>query len=223
MENNTMNKDNILLRKETVSDYEAVENITREAFWNQHVPGCDEHYLVHIMRNAKAFIKELDFVAVVDGTIVGNIMYTKSKVVDDKDVKHQVITFGPVSVLPSHQCKGIGHMLIEHTMKLAKELGYNAIITYGDPDYYKKYGFNGAKSYDIGTADNLYADPLIAVELYDGALDNISGRFFEDEVFNIDEAAVKEFDSKYPPKELKNDLPTQVRFRELIEMNEPRK
>jgi len=218
-----MNDDNILLRQETVSDYEIVEEVTREAFWNQHVPGCDEHYLVYIMRQAQAFIKELDFVAVVNGTVVGNIMYTKSKVIDDNGTEHKVITFGPVSVLPSYQGKGIGYKLIEHTMKLAKELGYNAIITYGDPEYYKKYGFIGAKSYDIGTADNLYAEPLIAVELYKGALEHISGRFIEDDAFNIDEAAAKEFDRKYPPKELRNDLPTQVRFRELIEMNEPRK
>ncbi len=104
-------------------------------------------------------------------------MYTKSKIMDDSGIEHQVITFGPVSVLPSHQGKGIGRKLIEHTMKLAKELGYNAIITYGDPDYYKKYGFEGAKKFDIGTADNLYAIPLIALELYDGALNDISGRF----------------------------------------------
>jgi hypothetical protein len=31
-----------------------------EAFWNLHAPGCDEHYLVHIMRKHEDFIPELE-------------------------------------------------------------------------------------------------------------------------------------------------------------------
>ena len=35
-----------IIRNETPADYRAVETLTREAFWNQNFPGCDEHYLV---------------------------------------------------------------------------------------------------------------------------------------------------------------------------------
>ena len=55
--------ENIILRNETEQDYQAVENVTREAFWNVHVPGCNEHYLVHVMRDSELFIFELDFIA----------------------------------------------------------------------------------------------------------------------------------------------------------------
>lgn len=58
----------LLIRNEKTSDYAAVENITREAFWNQSVPGCDEHYLVHVMREHEDFVPELDLVAELDGT-----------------------------------------------------------------------------------------------------------------------------------------------------------
>ena len=50
----------IKLRIEQSSDYHETENITREAFWNHYSPGCDEHYLLHIMRNHPKFVPELD-------------------------------------------------------------------------------------------------------------------------------------------------------------------
>ncbi|SHI80251.1 Acetyltransferase (GNAT) family protein [Lutispora thermophila DSM 19022] len=102
----------VILRNEMPSDYRVVEEMTREAFWNNHVPGCDEHYLIHMMRNCHSFIKELDFVAEIDGKVVGNIVYAKSKIMGDKSKYHDVITFGSVSVLPEYQGKGIGAMLI---------------------------------------------------------------------------------------------------------------
>lgn len=61
------------IRKETEADYQRVEEITRKAFYNMYMPGCVEHYLVHIMRSHRDFIPELDFVLELDGEVVGNI------------------------------------------------------------------------------------------------------------------------------------------------------
>ena len=38
---------NLTIRLETEKDYRAVEELTREAFWNVYKPGADEHYYVH--------------------------------------------------------------------------------------------------------------------------------------------------------------------------------
>ena len=113
-------------------------------------------------------------------------------------------------------------MLIEHTKKRAKELGHQAILIYGDSAYYSRVGFVAAQTYGIGTADNMYAAPLQAFELVQGALSNCSGRFFEDAIYEVDEAAAKEFDKSFPCKELQNFLPSQERFRQLVEMRIPR-
>ncbi len=43
--------DGLIIRNERESDFREVENLIREAFWNLNVPGCDEHYLAHILRN----------------------------------------------------------------------------------------------------------------------------------------------------------------------------
>ena len=76
-----------VIRPETEKDYRAVEEMTREAFWNVYKPGADEHYLVHAMRSHPDFIPALAFVAELDGRIVGNIMYTKAWLEGDPDLR----------------------------------------------------------------------------------------------------------------------------------------
>ena len=70
------------IRNEKESDYQAVEDMTRKAFYNLYVPGCIEHYLVHIMREHEDFIPELALVIERDGRVIANIMYTKAKLID---------------------------------------------------------------------------------------------------------------------------------------------
>ena len=48
---------NLAIRLETEKDYRAVEELTREAFWNVYVPGASEHYFVHTMRKYMSIIK----------------------------------------------------------------------------------------------------------------------------------------------------------------------
>lgn len=45
----------IKIRNEEIKDYRVAEELTRKAFWSLHVPGCEEHYLVHVLRNHKDF------------------------------------------------------------------------------------------------------------------------------------------------------------------------
>ena len=66
------------IRKETRGDRQAVEAVTRRAFYNVYVPGCTEHYLVHIMREHPDFIPELALVAELDGRVLGNVVETRA-------------------------------------------------------------------------------------------------------------------------------------------------
>ena len=73
----------IRIRKEMPADYRQVEELTREAFWGaMDHPTCDgEHLIVHKLRGLPCFVPELDFVAEVDGKIVGHVIYSLAKVV----------------------------------------------------------------------------------------------------------------------------------------------
>ncbi len=216
-------KIDLILRREQPEDYRAVEELTREAFWNQHGPGCDEHYLLHMMRTADCFIPELSVVAEAEGTIAGHIAYTKAILLADNGKSQDVISFGPLSVLPRFQGRGVGGALIEFTKSAAKEMGYQAILIYGDPQYYGRFGFAAAESFHIGTADDLYAPALQALELVPGALPAAGGRFFEDAVYSVDEQAALAFDKGFAPKEPRDDLPSQIRFCYLNGLSVPRK
>jgi predicted N-acetyltransferase YhbS len=190
----------IKLRLEEEKDHAAVENLTREAFWNVYRPGCDEHLVLHNMRSADEFIGELDYVAICNDEIAGNIVYVKAKIIGAvKDCG--VVTFGPVSVSPKYQKKGIGRKLIEHTIKKAREMNFKAVIIYGNPKYYEKFGFKNTKEYGITDMEGNYNDALMVLELFPGALENINGKFFEGEVYKTNKEELEAFEKGFPYKE----------------------
>ena len=208
----------LIIRNEEPGDYREVDNLTREAFWNLHVPGCNEHYLAHLLRKSPAFIPELDFVAVNEGIILGNIMYAKSLLISDDGVQHPVITFGPVSVLPEHQGKGIGAALIRHSLAKAKEMGFGLVFIYGDPTYYSRFGFREGEAHNIRTKDGLYTPALQVLQLADTAI--IPGRFVEDSVYEVDDTEAEEFDKGFPKKE-KEVTASQQKFLDMLAQTHP--
>ena len=190
----------IILKKEEEKDFFDVEKLTREAFWNIYRPGCYEHLVLHRLRKSEAFIPELDFVALDNDKIIGNIVYSKAKIIGSNGEEHEVLTFGPLSVLPNYQKKGVGSKLINHTMEIALNLGFKAIVIFGDPNYYKRFGFENAEKFNIHTSDGANFDAFMAKELYKGSLDGIFGNFYEDQSFHVEEAEAKEFDKKFVDK-----------------------
>lgn len=212
----------IELRPEGPADFRAVEELTRNAFWNHHAPGCDEHYLAHILRESSNFVPELDYVAVHDGKVVGNIMYTRAKIVLDRGGEREVLCFGPLAVDPAFQGRGVGGALIERTKTLARELGYKAILIFGDPEYYSRFGFVPAERYGVGTSWGVYIISLQALELQPGALEDCEGYFEESGDYQIDPEASAAFDKGFPPKEKVSGLPSQERFQWIIQQTKPR-
>ena len=143
---------NISIRLEEENDFRDVEYMTREAFWDVYKPGCNEHLIVHKIRKVTAFIKELNFVACDKDKIVGNIIYSKSKIINDENKNFEVLCMGPIGVLPSYQGQGIGSLLMKYSIEKAKLLGYKAIIIFGNAEYYHRFGLSDAKEYGIQTS-----------------------------------------------------------------------
>ena len=213
----------IKLRQETPNDYWETENVIREAFWNHYTPACNDHYLIHIMRDCPAFIAELDIVAVDEdeNKIVGASMCLKSYIRGDDGNEYEVLSLGPIGVLPAYQGRGIGGMLIKRTKEIAGGLGCRGILLCGDPDYYTRQGFAAAEKYGIRNAENMYADALHACELYEGALAGVRGCYFEDEIYNVDEDTVREFDKQFPEKAVICGTPMQKKFEMMVERVRP--
>lgn len=205
----------MIIRQEVPADYRAVEQLTREAFWNHYGPGCDEHYLVHIMRDKPEFEPELALVAEENGEIIGNIMYTRAAVIDDHGASREVLSFGPISVLPAYQRKGVGKALMDASFLIAREMGFGGVVIYGHPKNYTSRGFQNGKQFGIHRGDGKYPAALLARELYPAGLAGVSGGFQEAGFFHMNPEEVAAFDGGFPPKEKLEGLPSQLEFQEI--------
>jgi len=196
--------DRITIRREEHKDWEEVEYLTRKAFWSEENikeigVGATEHYMVHKMRGNDG-IGELTLVAEMGGQVVGHIIYSNSSYVLQTDnSKKKVLNFGPLSVLPKYQNMGIGSMLMEKSIQIAKDAGYGAILFFGHPTYYPRFGFVEAKNFNITTTGGKNFPAFMAMELQDGYLDNVSGRYIEGKIYDerLTKAYAKEYDKNF--------------------------
>ena len=192
----------LVLRNINTNDYKEVEILTREAFWNIYRPGCCEHLVIHNMHKNKKSIEELELVAVYNKKIIGHIAYTKGHIkgIDNENF----ITFGPLSIMPKFQGKGIGSKLISTTLQKAGQLGYSAVFITGDNNYYSRFGFESASKYGVHMEGIPMEDeaPFFMVKsLKKDALEGVSGFYVFDDCYNVDEEDVDEFDKRFEPKE----------------------
>ena len=201
----------IKIRNETETDYRIVEEITRKAFYNLYVPGCAEHYLVHIMRQHEDFIPELDFVIELDGEVVGNIMYTKAMLASEAGTEKEILTFGPVSIAPGHQRRGLGRMLMEHSFQQAASLGYDAIVIFGSPANYVSRGFKSCKKFDVCLEDGTFPSAMMVKELVPGALEGGTWFYRGSPVMDIAEEEAQRYDETLEKMEKKRQ-PSQEEF-----------
>ena len=123
---------NLIIRNEKKEDYRTVENLIRESFWNVYRPGCLEHYVIHTLRDDKAFIPELSFVMELDGKIIGQNMFMRANIKADDGRDIPVMTMGPICIAPELKRKGYGKILLDYTLEKAKEYGCKVI---GIEDY----------------------------------------------------------------------------------------
>jgi len=201
----------IKIRNEEETDYEEVEEITRKAFWNLYIPGCIEHYLVHVMRPHKDFLQELDLVIEVDNQIVGNIMYTKTKLIDESGEEKDILTFGPVCILPEYQRKGYGKKLMEYSFEQAAALDYDVIVIFGNPNNYVSHGFKSCKKYNVCLENGTYPGAMMVKELKPDVLDGRKWVYYQSPVFEIDEQEAGRFDENLESLEKKYQ-PSQEEF-----------
>lgn len=201
----------IQIRNEEEKDYERVEEITRKAFWNLYVPGCNEHYLAHVIRPHKDFLPELDLVIEVDHQVIGNIMYTKTKLIDKAGEKKDILTFGPVCISPEYQRKGYGKRLMECSFERAAALGYDVIVIFGNPNDYVSRGFKSCKKYNVCLKNGTYPSAMMVKELKPDVLDGRKWVYYQSPVFEIDEQEAERFDESLEKME-KKFQPSQEEF-----------
>ena len=200
------------IRSERKEDYSAVETLVRESFWNVYRPGCSEHYVIHVLRDDPAFVKELDFVMEQGGRLIGQNMFMKTVIEADDGGVVDVLTMGPICITPELKRKGYGKALLDYSLEQASALGFGAVLFEGNIDFYGKSGFDYARKFGIryhdlpeGADDSFF----LCKELIPGYLDGVTGVYQTPKGYYVDDADVEEFDRAFPPKK-KLKLPGQI-------------
>lgn len=118
-----MNTNDYIIRLERTEDYKEVENLVRESFWNVYRPGCSEHYVLHVLRDDPAFIKELDFVMEQDDRLIGQNMFMKTIIEADDGKVIPVLTMGPINITSELKRKGYGKVMLAYSLEKAAGKG----------------------------------------------------------------------------------------------------
>jgi predicted N-acetyltransferase YhbS len=207
-----MNTNDIIIRLEKKVEYREVEKLVRESFWNVYKPGCSEHYVLHVLRDDPAFVKELDFVMEKDGRLIGQNVFVRTVINADDGRDIGVLTMGPICIAPELKRKGYGKLLLDYSLEKAAEMGFGAVLFEGNIDFYGKSGFDYARKFGIRyhdlpeSADDSF---FLCKELIPGYLDEVIGVYQTPQAYYVDDADVNEFDRMFPEKE-KLKLPGQI-------------
>lgn len=191
------------IRLEMETDYEGVENIVMDSFWNVYRPGAFEHYIVHQLRNDESFIPDLAYVIECSEQIVGHINYSLG-IIDYGDEKVDAVVLGPISIHRNYQNQGLGSKLIGFTLDLARREGIPFVLVIGDENYYHRFGFESASKYNVfldGTNTNEEC-LFFMIKIFDeSSLKSKLGTFHNPCIFDVDESDVDEFDRQFEYRE----------------------
>ena len=194
------------VRRETEGDFRAVEELTREAFWNLNSPGCEEA----LPRAHTAHACGLPAGA-------GLCRHARRR-----DCRQH--TLQPLAR------RGCTHRHLRPPVRVACVPAHGGGLG-ARPPYASALPGDGASrghhlwrpgllcalwlpsggSIRICTADGMYAAALQALELFPGALDGVHGRFFESPAFEVDVYAAEAFDKGFPPaSKARNAFPAHI-------------
>ena len=150
------------IREERFDDAAAIRRVILEAFG-----GPAEAELVDKLRTNGKFA--LSLVAELDGQVVGHILFTVVTI-EDADPCSRALGLAPLAVLIQFQRKGVGSELMHRSLERCRDLGHDAIVVVGHPEYYRKFGFLPASRYGLRCEYDVPEDAFMALELRAGAL-----------------------------------------------------
>jgi len=151
----------ISIRFEEVSDHEVVRAINLAAF-----EGGPEAELVDVLRASCP--DHLSLVAEDEGRVVGHILFTPV-IVESSDRVVEGMGLAPMAVKPELQRQGIGSALVRCGLELLRDRTCPFVIVLGHPEYYPRFGFERASSYDLQSQWEGVLDEAFMVLVFDPA------------------------------------------------------
>lgn len=160
----------IVIRPEQAEDIAQIDQVNRLAFGGEF-----ESRLVTKLRQGSSFIPALSLVALLNGQVVGHILFSTICIVRPAGTREETLALAPVAVHPQVQRQGIGGQLIRQGLAGAQKLGFRSVIVLGDEHYYPRFGFRPAKQWQIEAPFEVPPAAFMAIELVPDGLAGVSG------------------------------------------------
>lgn len=156
----------ITIRQERPTDIEAREALLDLSFGQGRFDKTAER-----LREGRLPAKDLSFVAVEQGRIVGTVRLWHVST----GTGLPALLLGPLAVAPSRRRHGVGTALVRRALRDARRHRHRALILVGDAPYYGRFGFTAAKASTLELPGPYEPARLLALELVPGELDGASG------------------------------------------------
>ncbi|MDE7266477.1 MAG: GNAT family N-acetyltransferase, partial [Lachnospiraceae bacterium] len=114
-------------------------------------------------------------------------------------IENEILTFGPISVHPNYQRMGISRQLLERSFDKAIELGYKAIVIFGNPDNYVSRGFKSCKKYNVCSRNGSYPAAMLVKELVVGTFSGTKWFYHESPAYKFEQSDADQFDKQFEP------------------------
>ena len=150
----------IEIRKEESKDRDAVHHLNIIAFDN----GPESVLVDELRATCKEYVS---FVAVENGSVIGHILFTPATVENCSAVG---MGLAPMSVLPSHQKKGVGSRLVRFGLEFLDNAGCPFVIVLGHPEYYPRFGFEVASKYKLRSQWEDVPDNAFMIVVFDSGV-----------------------------------------------------
>jgi putative acetyltransferase len=79
----------------------------------------------------------------------------------------------PLAVVPSHQRRGIGSLLVGEGLRACAEAGHRIVVVVGHPDFYPRFGFSAKLAERLKSPCS--GPAFMTMELVAGALEDVEG------------------------------------------------
>ena len=139
--------------------------------------GAEEGALIHdLARDLLTSTQDEDirvFVSEDGGTLCGCAIFTRLRFAGDA---RSAFLLSPMAVASSRQSQGVGQKLLTHALDALKAEGVDIAVTYGDPNFYGRVGFEPVSTDTVPSPQPLnMPEGWIAQSLSDAPLTPLVG------------------------------------------------
>lgn len=148
-------------RHERGADTPAIRGVHEAAFGR-----ADEADLVDALRRGGGLA--VSVVAEVDGAIRGHVAFSPVTIGSGDDAA-TALALAPMAVAPEWQRRGVGSGMARWALDACRRLKHRVVIVLGDPEYYRRFGFERADAFGVRCPFSAPAEAFMLLELARGA------------------------------------------------------